>query len=53
MDPKLKKKIQLLGDGNINFVSNKAITICVYNSIELIDEFKQFTKIFIDEAHFI
>lgn len=51
MDPKLKKKIQLLGDGNINFVLNKAITICVYNSIDLINEFKQFTKIFIDESH--
>lgn len=50
--PELKFKIQLLGD--INFLyKNKLITICVFNSINKIpeEEFNDFEKIFVDEAH--
>jgi hypothetical protein len=52
-DAKLKNKVQLLGDSNNNYDSDKTITICVYNSIDLIDDFTNFTKIFVDEAHHI
>jgi hypothetical protein len=49
--PKLKNKIQLIGDSNIIFDEEKNITICVYNSINLINDFTYFTKTFVDEAH--
>ena len=51
--PKLKNKIQLIGDGNNTFDENKLITICVFNSVHLITNFNTFEKIFIDEAHHI
>ena len=51
---KLKTKIQLIGDGNDIFDENKLITICVFNSIHLIEnKCMNFEKIFIDEAHHI
>ena len=51
---KMKSKIQLIGDGNDIFNENKLITICVFNSVYLIEnQFMNFEKIFIDEAHHI
>ncbi len=51
---KMKTKIQLIGDGNDIFDENKLITICVFNSIHLIENrCMNFEKIFIDEAHHI
>jgi superfamily II DNA or RNA helicase len=50
----LRNKIQLIGDGKNTFNENKNITICVFNSVHLIEEHcNQFEKIFIDEAHHI
>ena len=52
--PKLKKKIQTLGDNNNEYDKDKTITICVYNSVYLIEKYcDTFDKIFIDEAHHI
>jgi superfamily II DNA or RNA helicase len=52
--PSLKNKIQLIGDGKNTFNTNKNITICVFNSIHLIENHcNQFEKIYIDEAHHI
>jgi len=52
--PILKNKIQLIGDGNVIFDENKLITICVFNSVNLIENIcMNFEKIFIDEAHHI
>jgi antitoxin component HigA of HigAB toxin-antitoxin module len=51
---KMKTKIQLIGDGNDIFDENKLITICVFNSVHLIENLcMNFEKIFIDEAHHI
>jgi superfamily II DNA or RNA helicase len=51
---KLKNKIQLIGDSKNVFVENKDITICVYNSVKIVEEHSsKFYKIFIDEAHHI
>jgi superfamily II DNA or RNA helicase len=51
---KMKTKIQLIGDGNDIFDKNKLITICVFNSVYLIEnQCMNFEKIFIDEAHHI
>jgi superfamily II DNA or RNA helicase len=51
---KMKTKIQLIGDGNDIFDENKLITICVFNSVHLIEnQCMNFEKIFIDEAHHI
>ena len=51
---KLKTKIQCIGDKNNAFNESKDITICVYNSVKLVEEYKTtFYKIFIDEAHHI
>ena len=53
-NPKLKSKIQLIGDSNNSFSENKDITICVYNSVKIIEEHSlKFHKIFVDEAHHI
>jgi len=53
-NPKLKSKIQLIGDCNNSFSENKDITICVYNSVKIVEEHSsKFYKIFIDEAHHI
>jgi superfamily II DNA or RNA helicase/dephospho-CoA kinase len=52
--PKMKSKIQLIGDSNNHFDEKKLITICVFNSVHLIEDFcSTFEKIFIDEAHHI
>lgn len=52
--PLYKSKIQLIGDTNIVFDENKLITICVFNSVHLIEQYcSNFEKIFIDEAHHI
>jgi len=51
---KMKNKIQLIGDSNNIFDENKLITICVFNSIHIIENYcMNFEKIFIDEAHHI
>lgn len=51
--PDILDSIQIIGDGNTEFNEDKLITICVYNSIDKINNFAQFEKIFIDEAHHI
>jgi len=51
--PSFKNNIQLIGNGKSTFNTEKLITVCVYNSINLITDFDIFTKIFIDEAHHI
>ena len=49
-----KKYIQTLGDGNSKFCKDKKITICVYNSVKIIDKHvDKFDYIIIDEAHHI
>tara|TARA_Y100000389_G_C17471304_1_gene531415 strand:+ start:8174 stop:10645 length:2472 start_codon:yes stop_codon:yes gene_type:complete len=48
-----KNQIQIIGDGNNKYDKNKKITICVYNSIELITDIEDYHKIYIDEAHHI
>ena len=53
-NPKLKSKIQLIGNNNINFNENKLITICIFNSVHLIENYcSNFEKIYVDEAHHI
>ncbi len=67
--PHMKNKIQLIGksylatldmqpsasgDGCNTFNLNKLITICVFNSVHLIEKYcTGFNKIFVDEAHHI
>ena len=52
--PNMKNKIQLIGDSNNIFNENKLITICVFNSVYIIEKYcTTFDKIFIDEAHHI
>jgi len=52
--PKLRNTIQLIGDGNNKFNINKNITICVFNSINVVEKYcDKFEKIYIDEAHHI
>jgi len=52
--PELKNKIQTIGDNSNDYDKKKTITICVYNSIKLIEKYcNTFDKIFIDEAHHI
>jgi hypothetical protein len=36
---KMKTKIQLIGDSNNTFDENKLITICVFNSVHLIENY--------------
>ena len=52
---KPKIKIQKYGDNSKKtFDIKKDVTICVYNSVELIKEhYEKFNKIYIDEAHHI
>ncbi len=53
-NPKLRSNIQLIGDNNKIFGENKSITICVFNSVKIIEGYcGGFTKIYIDEAHHI
>ena len=50
----MKNKIQTIGGSNNKFDENKLITISVFNSVHLIENyFHNFEKIFIDEAHHI
>jgi superfamily II DNA or RNA helicase len=50
--PSFKTKLQTIGDGNNKYNETKLITICVYNSIDVVLNFcSSFNKIFIDEAH--
>jgi superfamily II DNA/RNA helicase len=52
--PRMKNKIQLIGDSHNEFNLEKDITICVFNSVSIVKEhIKTFNKIFIDEAHHI
>jgi len=52
--PEFKNNIQTIGDDNNEYDKKKTITICVYNSIHLIEKYcDTFDKIFIDEAHHI
>jgi superfamily II DNA/RNA helicase len=52
--PRMKSKIQLIGDSNNKFNLEKDITICVFNSVDIVKEhIETFNKIFIDEAHHI
>ena len=52
--PTLKNKIQMIGDSNNIFNENKLITICVFNSVQIIENYAHtFEKIYIDEAHHI
>ena len=51
---KLKTKIQLIGDTHNEFNENKNITICVFNSVSIVESHcNTFEKIYIDEAHHI
>ena len=52
--PYFKHKIQYIGDNHTDYKDDKLITICVYNSISLLDEhMDKFEKIYVDEAHHI
>ena len=52
--PKMKSKIQLIGDSNNTFDEKKLITICVFNSVHLVENYcMNFEKIYIDESHHI
>jgi len=52
--PEYNNKIQIIGDNNNKFDDTKEITICVYNSVDIIEKHcNKFEKIFIDEAHHI
>ena len=52
--PKYKSSIQMIGDGNTTYDEDKNITICVYNSVNIIEKhIENFDKIFVDEAHHI
>jgi superfamily II DNA/RNA helicase len=50
--PHLNSKIQLIGNSKRSFKENINITICVFNSVHLVEKYK-YDKIFIDEAHHI
>ena len=44
--------IQMIGDGNNIYNKNKKITLCVYNSIDIVlEHIDDYNRIFIDEAH--
>ena len=52
--PEFRNDIQCIGDGNNVFDERKKITICVFNSVGLVEDFaRSFEKIFVDEAHHI
>jgi superfamily II DNA or RNA helicase len=52
--PDYEKYIQKIGDGNNDYDEDKNITICVYNSVKIIDDnIKDFDYIIVDEAHHI
>ena len=49
--PELEQYIQCLGDGNNTFNNDKLITICTYNSVELVGNLQAYDRVIIDEAH--
>lgn len=50
--PEYTNKIQTIGDSRNKFNQNKDITICVYNSVNILESyFDLFDRIYIDEAH--
>lgn len=50
----LKNFIQLIGDGNSDFNEKYLITICVFNSVKIVEPYHYlFHKIYVDEAHHI
>ena len=52
--PELKDKINCIGDGVTDFDKAKLVTICVYNSVDVVEPFCEiFHKIYVDEAHHI
>jgi superfamily II DNA/RNA helicase len=52
--PRMKSKIQMIGDSHHEFNLEKDITICVFNSVDIVKEhIETFNKIFVDEAHHI
>ena len=52
--PKLKNTIQFIGDSNNDFSNTKNITICVFNSVNVVEKhITIFDKIIVDEAHHI
>jgi len=52
--PYMKNNIQLIGDNCNTFNPNKLITICVFNSVHIVEKYcANFNKIYIDEAHHI
>ena len=52
--PEYKKYIQKIGDGNNDYKNEFKITICVYNSVRIIDKhINDFNYIIVDEAHHI
>ena len=52
--PSMKNNINLIGDNNNKYDENKNITICVFNSVKLLEKhFEKFEKIVVDESHHI
>ncbi len=52
--PHMKNNIQLIGDTSNTFNQDKLITICVFNSVHIVENYcLNFNKIYIDEAHHI
>ena len=52
--PEFTNKIQTIGDSRNYYDETIIITICVYNSISIIEKYcDSFDKIFVDEAHHI
>jgi hypothetical protein len=53
-NPEYEKHIQKIGDGNNKYNSGKNITICVYNSVDIVNNnITDFDMIIVDEAHHI
>jgi len=52
LKPTFKNQIQFIGDSNNVFSNDKNITICVFNSVNVISvHCNLFAKIYVDEAH--
>ena len=52
--PEFTNNIQTIGDSRNYYDETKDITICVYNSVSIIEKYcDSFDKIFVDEAHHI
>jgi superfamily II DNA/RNA helicase len=52
--PEFTNNIQTIGDSRNYYDETKNITICVYNSVSIIEKYcDSFDKIFVDEAHHI